>query len=184
MYKKQMIVTWGIGILLWSGWLVCYGQIANGFKKLNITVDLSDYERVKRTIPQKVVNPRTDKNVIVSSHIVMNDTVNKITFLGYQLGENGYPNYLPEQQPCPLIARIFSQEKELLGEYGFLWMRPGTLLLEYDPTRKTPQKNPQDVDRDIDFILPRFDNAAIVDIYYGDKLILSFVVAPYSLSAK
>ena len=106
----------------------------------------------------------------------MNDATKKITFLGFKLGENGYPNYLPERQPCPLIARIFSHEKELLGEYGFLWMHPGTLLLEYDPTRKTPIKNPEDVDREMNFILPRFDNSATVEIYYGNKLILSFLV--------
>ena len=176
--KIKLAVAWGIGMVFLSGSLICYGQVAKEYKKLNVTVDLSDYERVKRTIPKKVVNPRTDKTIIVSSHIVMSGTANKITFLGYEMGENGYPNYVPEQQPCPLIARIFSQKKELLGEYGFLWMHPGTLLLEYDPARKTPIKNPTDVDRDMDLILPRFDDSAAVEIYYGDKLILSFVVPP------
>jgi hypothetical protein len=108
---------------------------------------------------EKIVYPEDFKGIVLE----LNMADEKLTILEYEIVD-GYPNYLPGTYP--FVARIFSFDEELLGEYGF--GDPRIILAErgyVGPTRLS--------DMNFTLILPYFHNAKTINIYSATKLLLS-----------
>jgi hypothetical protein len=88
---------------------------------------------------------------------------NKFTLLNYEIVD-GYPDYHPGGYP--FVARIFSSDGNLLGEYGF--NDPRIIRAEQGYTGPTWLDN-------VNFtpIFPYFNNSKIIKIYSATKLMLS-----------
>lgn len=136
-----------IGFFLVGGWLVFIS-----YPKTHIPTTMEI--RVER-----IVYPDIFKGILLEMNIA-ND---KFTLLDSKIVD-GYPNYLPDNYS--FVARIFSFDGELLGEYGF--GDPRIILAERGYTGPTWLDN-------INFtqIFPYFNNSKTVNIYSANQMLLS-----------
>ena len=140
-----------IGIILLSG---CSESIPKPKSFIPDTLETMYVERI--------VYPEVFKGVLLELNIE-ND---KLTLFESQI-VNGYPNYLPGSYD--FVARIYSFDEELLGEYGF--GDPRIILGEQGYKGPTWLNNVN-----FTLIIPYFDDGEIVNIYSSNKLILSIGV--------
>ena len=108
---------------------------------------------------ERIVYPEVFKGVLLELNIE-ND---KLTLFESQI-VNGYPNYLPGSYD--FVARIYSFDEELLGEYGF--GDPRIILGEQGYKGPTWLNNVN-----FTLIIPYFDDGEIINIYSSNKLRLS-----------
>jgi len=109
---------------------------------------------------ERIVYPDVFKGILLEINIANN----KFTLLNYEIVDSGYPDYLPGSYP--FVARIFSSDGNLLGEYGF--GDPRIVQAEQGYTGPTWLDNVN-----FTLTLPYFNNSKIVKIYSATKLMLS-----------
>jgi len=114
--------------------------------------------RVQKDIP---VHESQRKGVVLLNLHINNDG---ITLLKLNRIDGAPPEYLP--QAYDYIAKMISNEGELLGEFGF--NDPRIVLAEPGSQGPTMLK-----EADFDLVLPYYDNAKKVDIYSGYKRLIS-----------
>jgi len=108
---------------------------------------------------ERIVHPDISKGIWLKINI----DNNKFTLLNYEIVD-GYPDYGPGSYP--FVARIFSSDGNLLGEYGF--GDPRIVMAEQGYTGPTWLDNVN-----FTIIFPYFNNSKIVKIYSSTKLMLS-----------
>ena len=146
MKKKYYWVGVVAVLILVSGWLIFIS-----YSNTSITATEMKVERI------------TYPDIFEGISLEMNIANNKFTLLNYEIVD-GYPDYHPGSYP--FVARIFSSDGNLLGEYGF--NDPRIILAEQGYTGPTWLDN-------VNFtqIFPYFNNSKIVKIYSATKLMLS-----------
>ena len=107
----------------------------------------------------KIIYP-TDKAILLK----LNITDNKLSLLKSEIVAGPGPNYLPGEYK--FVAKVFSVDGKILGEYGF--GDPRIILGEQGYQGPTWLDNV-----DFTLIIPYFDNAKTVNIYSDNILILS-----------
>lgn len=148
MNKNLVLVLIIVSIVLLSG---CSDSVSKS--------DSSIPKDIERTYIEKIVYPEIFKGILMELNIE-ND---KLTLLESQI-VNGYPNYLPGAYE--FIAKEYSSNEELLGEYGF--SDPRIIQAERGYTGPTWLDNVN-----FTLIIPYFGNGETVDVYSSNKLILS-----------
>jgi len=147
MKKKYYWVAGIVTVLiLVSGWL-----IFTSYPSVSITTTEMKVERI--------VYPDISKGIWLKINI----NNNKFTLLNYEIVD-GYPDYLSGSYP--FVARIFSYDGKLLGEYGF--GDPRIIQAEQGYTGPTWLDNVN-----FTLILPYFNNSKNINIYSATKLMLS-----------
>ena len=147
MKKKYYWVVGVVAVLiLVSGWLIFISYSNTPITATELKVE-------------KIVYPDTFKGIWLKINIANN----KFTLLNYEIVD-GYPDYHPGGYP--FVARIFSSDGNLLGEYGF--NDPRIIRAEQGYTDPTWLDN-------VNFtpIFPYFNNSKIIKIYSATKLMLS-----------
>ena len=145
----QVIII--ISIILLSG---CSDSVS----KSNSSIPKS----IERMYVKNIVYPEVFKGLLMDLNIENNQLFsieNKIV--------NGYPDYLPGAYD--FVARVYSFDGGLLGEYGF--NDPRIIQAEIGYTGPTWLDNVN-----FTLIIPYFDDGETVNIYSSNKLILSIGV--------
>jgi len=129
---------------------------------LNISPLQDQYSYISRTDEMMKVEKIVYPNIFEGFLLKLNIANDRLTLLDSKMA-NGYPDYFPGSYK--FVARIYSFDDELLGEYGFT--DPRIIQGELGYTGPTWRDNVN-----FTLIVPYFNNSKSVNIYSANMLLI------------